>query len=81
MGTSMINRLMKIVKSGALSRFDVSSVRQICIGGASLKEETLNDIRQSFTNAIVFQCYGKYLSTVIYLKKRVLLFIIIFFYE
>ncbi|KAK0168794.1 hypothetical protein PV327_002563 [Microctonus hyperodae] len=55
MGTSMANRLLK---SGAIPRFDVSSINLITIGGAPLKEESQDLIRKAFPNSSVFQAYG-----------------------
>lgn len=52
----MANRLLK---SGAIPRFDVSSINLITIGGAPLKEESQESIRQAFPNSNVFQAYGK----------------------
>ncbi|XP_034947384.1 luciferin 4-monooxygenase-like [Chelonus insularis] len=54
-GTSMANRLLK---SGFISKYDVSSVTDIHVGGAPLKDETQVELRKAFKNASVVQLYG-----------------------
>ncbi|XP_057332936.1 luciferin 4-monooxygenase-like isoform X2 [Microplitis mediator] len=55
MGTSMANRLLK---SGSITKHNVTSVLSLLIGGAPLKEETQAELRKAFPNALVLQAYG-----------------------
>lgn len=57
MGTSMANRLLK---SGVIGKYNVTSVTSLLVGGAPLKEESQAELQKAFQNSLVLQAYGKY---------------------
>lgn len=71
----MANRL---TAKGSPSRYDVSSVVQISIGGAAVKEQTQKALKRVFTNASVRQVYGDWKK--IKNKKLTWIIIICYFY-
>ncbi|XP_044588469.1 luciferin 4-monooxygenase-like isoform X2 [Cotesia glomerata] len=55
MGTSMANRLLK---SGVIGKYNVTSVTSLLVGGAPLKEESQAELQKAFQNSLVLQAYG-----------------------
>lgn len=56
LSTSMANRL---VRYKDLHNYDLSSIKVLLVGGATLKEESQDSLKKHLGDTLVLQAYGK----------------------
>ena len=72
------NVLVKLHKSPAITKFDISSLKFVIVGGSVLNEDTEKSVMKQFPDSQIYHVYGANIKFRKYKNLNIYLFIEIF---